>query len=135
MKHYSCLMASIGFFVAACQLSQLTVSKAINIVKSPLRVKIHQLSWVLKAKFSSHFCMKNQARGTAITKARVSHLIKSLLRRAKISLVPAPFTLRRPISLIRRFIDNTVRVNKPMHAITMASKEKRFKAFVRFWSS
>jgi hypothetical protein len=44
---YSYLNASTGFFVAAFQLCQLTVSKAIPSASKPDRAKIHQLRWVL----------------------------------------------------------------------------------------
>jgi hypothetical protein len=46
-RFYSYLNASTGFLVAALQLCQLTVSKAIPNANKPARAKIHQLIAVL----------------------------------------------------------------------------------------
>lgn len=48
---YSYLNASTGFFVAALQLCQLTVTKAMPRDNNPASAKIHQLSSVRYAKF------------------------------------------------------------------------------------
>ena len=101
MVNYSYLNASTGFLVAALQLSQLTVSKAIPNASNPARAKIHQLSSVLYAKFSSHLCMINQATGVAMTNATAIQLTKLLFSIVNISDIVAPFILRIPISFTR----------------------------------
>ena len=47
VQDYSYLSASTGFLVAAFQLCQLTVSRAIPNASKPAKAKIHQLSGVL----------------------------------------------------------------------------------------
>ena len=75
---HSYLNAFTGFLVAAFQLCQLNVTNAmINIVKLA-NTKTHQLSVVLYAKFSSHFCIAKQAIGEEIQKTTKTHFTKFL---------------------------------------------------------
>src|SRR5664280_398639 len=98
--NHSYLNASTGFLVAARQLCQLTVSKAIPSAITPAKAKIHQLNSVLYAKPCSHLCMPNQAIGVAIRKERDTNITKSLLSNLIASDTLAPLILRIPISLV-----------------------------------
>ena len=62
--------------------------------------------------------------GQATTKAMATHFIKSLLSIVRISETFAPFTLRIPISLVRRFELIIVSPNSPRHEIRIASAVK-----------
>ena len=78
LDFYSYLSASTGFLVAAFQLCQLTVSRAMPSVVNPDSAKIHQLRLVLYVKLSSYLFMAYQAIGMAITEAITTHYTKSL---------------------------------------------------------
>ena len=99
-SHYSYRSASTGFLVAAFQLCQLTVIKAIPNVKRPANGKIHQAMVALLPKPFNRLKMTVQAIGQAITKATATHLRKVRFKRDTTSKVLAPFTFRIPISLI-----------------------------------
>jgi len=116
---HSYLSDSTGFLVAAFQLCQLTVNKAIARVNNPVRTNTHQLNSVLYAKFSSQRCITNQADGIAIKKAMAIHLTISLFSIIVISAAFAPLTLRIPISLVRCLAENKAIPNRPMHEITI----------------
>ena len=99
MVNYSSLRAFTGLATAARKLCQLTVNKAMVKAVSPAKTNIHQLMVVRYAKPSSHFPMAYHEMGTAMANAKATHLIKSLLKSARIWAIEAPFTLRIPISL------------------------------------
>ena len=101
MPHHSYLRASTGFLVAALQVIQLTVNKAIPNASNPATANIHQLSSVLYAKFSSHLCMANHEMGVAIMNAIAIQLTKLLFSIVNISDIVAPLIFRIPISLTR----------------------------------
>ena len=98
---HSYLIASTGFRVAALQLCQLTVNKAITSASIPAQAKIHQLRSMRYAKFRSQLFIANHATGVAIKIARKTHFTKSLFNNAITCVILAPFTLRIPISLDR----------------------------------
>src|SRR5664280_1733626 len=100
-SNYSYLSASTGFLVAALQLIQLTVNKAIPRASNPAKANNHQLSSVLYAKFSSHLCMANQAMGVAMINAIAIQLTKLLFSIVNISDIMAPLIFLIPISLTR----------------------------------
>ena len=73
-------MISVGLRRAANQLFQVTVNSVMAIAISPAKIKNHQLSSVLYAKFCSHLFRMNQAIGEARIKEMATHFRKSLLK-------------------------------------------------------
>lgn len=102
---YSYRNVSAGFLLAARQLCQLTVNKAITIAVIPASAKIHQLSSVLYAKFRSHSFMANQATGQAMIKATATQMTKFLFNNTITWEMPAPLAFLIPISLVRCVIE------------------------------
>lgn len=110
--------------MAAFQLCQLTVNKAITSAITPAKQKIHQLSSVLYAKLCNHLCIAYQAIGVAIRKAIKTHFKNLVFSIIIISAIVAPFTFLKPISLVRFSEKKAARPKRPMQAISIATAEK-----------
>ena len=121
---YSCLKASTGFLVAALQLCQLTVNKAMPKAIIPAKQNIHQFNSVLYAKDCSHLYIAYQATGVAIRKAIKTHFMNLVFNIIITSAMVAPFTFLIPISFVRFSEKKAASPNSPMHAINIAIAEK-----------
>lgn len=69
--NHSLLKLLTGFAIAAFIASKLTLANAVMTEAIPPAKNIHQLKWILNAKFCSHLFMKYQATGVEIKNAMV----------------------------------------------------------------
>ena len=121
---YSYRNVSTGFFVANCQLCQLTIVNAIIETINPEPIKIQTLIVVLYAKFSSHLIMMYQAIGQAIRNAVIKLNIKPLFNVNITSHTCAPLIFLIPISFTLLSHKKIERLNIPRIAMVMAIREK-----------
>src|ERR1700722_371915 len=117
---YSVLKLFTGFATAAFIAWKLIVTNATITASIPANAKIHQLIFILYAKFCNQLFITNHASGEAITNEMKMSLIKSFDKRKTILLTDAPSTLRTPISFVRCVVVNNESPSKPRHAMKMA---------------
>ena len=127
--NHSSLSDSTGFILADLRLFSETVSRLTVRTTNPAAAKNHYFISVLQTKFSSHLWIAQKVTGEAITKAIANQIMNSDEIINIISSVPAPFTFRIPISLVRLAISTEVTEYKPRQIITIARIEKMVVSF------
>jgi hypothetical protein len=118
---YSLLKLFTGLAIAAFIAWKLMVANAINNANAPAIKNIHQLIFILYAKFCNHLSMISHANGEAMNNAIATSFRKSFENKITMLATLAPSTLRTPISFVRCSALNVASPNKPRHEIRMAT--------------